>query len=106
MNIMTDNLFNKGTIVEELHNIITINKKSLVDIDNLIKNLSRSAPEISDYRFWNGHETGNWPGLYEILVNHFKDISKKTNLDKYNESIKVKNFYIKSYLKYKKTGFN
>ena len=102
---MKNKIFNKGTIVEELRNIITINKKSLIDIDNLIKNLCWSAPEIADYRFWNGHESGNWPGLYEILITHFKDIDKEIDESMYNESLKVKNFYIKSYLEYKKTGF-
>ena len=76
------------------------------DLDNLVKNLCWSAPEISDYRFWNGHESGNWPGLYEILIKHFKDIDKDLHKDRYNEALKVKKFYTLAYLKYKKHGFN
>ena len=99
-------MFNQGTIVDNLFNIIKLNKKALYEIDNLVRNLCWSAPEIIEYRFWFGHESGNWPGIYQIIKTNFEDINKYKYPEKYNESRKVKIFFIQSYNKYLKIGFN
>ena len=64
---------NPKTIILELNKIIIHNKNAKDELNNLNINISWSAPEISDNRFWTGHETGNWPGIYTILINHFKN---------------------------------
>jgi hypothetical protein len=97
---------NPKTIILELNKIIIHNKNAKDELNNLNINISWSAPEISDNRFWTGHETGNWPGIYTILINHFKNnIGSQSSKEIIDESYKVNELYNYCYNKYKSDGF-